>query len=84
MWLDQTFKHVFEITDPLNSSNGLTFYHHIAKKLQEPLFKPRALFEQFKIEMLATTDSALDNLENHKFIIDSKTCLVFSFTIIFF
>ena len=72
MWLDHTFKNVFEITDPLNSSNGLTFYHHIAKKLQEPLFKPRALFEQFKIEMLATTDSALDNLENHKFIIDSN------------
>ena len=72
MWLDQTFKHVFEITDPLNSSNSLTFYHHIAKKLQEPLFKPRALFEQFKIETLATTDSALDNLENHKFIIDSN------------
>ena len=72
MWLDYTFKHVFEISEPLNSSNSLTFYNHILAKLQEPSFKPRILFDRFNIETLATTDSAIDDLKNHKFIIDSN------------
>ncbi len=43
----------------------------IAKKLETPEFLPRALFEQFRIEVLATTDSPLDTLEFHQAIKDS-------------
>jgi glucuronate isomerase len=38
----------------------------IARKLATPEFRPRALFEKFNIEVIATTDSPLDTLEFHK------------------
>src|SRR5260370_41181305 len=36
------------------------------EKLKTPGFRPRALFERFRIEVLATTDSPLDSLSYHK------------------
>ena len=49
---------------------------HLAKrlrveKLSSPEFLPRALFERFNIEVLATTESPLDLLEHHRKIADS-------------
>ena len=38
----------------------------IAEKLASPEFRPRALFERFNIEVLATTDAASDPLEQHR------------------
>ena len=43
----------------------------IAKKLETPEFRPRALFESFNIEVLSTTDTAVDTLEYHKAIRES-------------
>ena len=37
-------------------------YDLIADKLQQEAFKPRALFERFNIEVIATTESPLDDL----------------------
>ena len=45
--------------------------HHCDRALQTPEFRPRALFEKFNIEVLATTDSPLDTLEYHKAIRES-------------
>jgi len=39
--------------------------------LQSPEFLPRTLFDQFNIEVLATTDGATDSLEHHKKIRES-------------
>jgi glucuronate isomerase len=41
-------------------------YDQISERLQQAAFLPRALFERFNIETLATTDSALDDLAHHK------------------
>src|SRR6185312_1520450 len=43
----------------------------ISEKLQTPGFLPRALYERFNLEVLATTDSPLDSLSEHKAIRDS-------------
>ncbi len=66
LWLDYTFENQFGLTGRLNKGNADEYYEIIAKKLETPAFRPRALFEQFKIEVLSTTDSPLDTLEHHK------------------
>ena len=55
-WLDYQFDEVF----------GARTYDEIAEKLASPEFRPRALFERFNIEVLATTDAATDTLEHHR------------------
>jgi glucuronate isomerase len=65
LWLDYVFQYLFGITERLSPENADATYDLIAKKLQSPEFLPRALFEQFRIEVLATTDSPLDSLAAH-------------------
>ena len=50
---------------PLTPQNADKTYDRIAEKLQKPEFRPRALFERFNIEALATTESPLDDLLHH-------------------
>jgi len=66
LWLDYTFQNQFGLAERLSPGNADAYYDIIAKKLETPEFRPRALFEQFKIEVLSTTDSPLDTLEYHK------------------
>lgn len=66
LWLDYAFEYQFGISERLSSENADQVYDVIAAKLQSPEFRPRALFERFKIEVLATTDSPLDTLEFHQ------------------
>jgi glucuronate isomerase len=71
LWLDYTLENQFGLTGRLGSGNADEYYDVIAKKLETPEFRPRALFENFNIEVLATTDTALDTLEYHKAIRES-------------
>ena len=64
-WLEHTFCHVFGVKKRLNAGTALLVYDEIAEKLASPEFRPRALFESFNIETLATTDSASDALASH-------------------
>lgn len=66
MWLNHSFKHVFGLDARLGADTADMFYDHIDAKLAEPEFRPRALFERFNIEVLATTESALDDLRWHR------------------
>ncbi|MGP8259746.1 MAG: glucuronate isomerase [Acidobacteriaceae bacterium] len=66
LWLDYAFENVFGLTERLSAANADEFYEAIEKKLQTPEFLPRALFERFNIEVLATTDAAVDLLEYHR------------------
>lgn len=65
IWLDYAFSELFGIEERLSPSNADRLYDVIDEKLRQPAFRPRALFEKFKIEVLATTDSPLDTLEHH-------------------
>jgi len=71
MWLNHSFEHVFGLDVPLSADTADFYYDHIDAKLDEPEFRPRALFERFKIELLSTTESALDDLQWHRAIRDS-------------
>lgn len=65
MWFDWVLANVFELEVPLTPKNADHAYEVIASKLQQPDFRPRALFERFNIEALATTESPLDDLRHH-------------------
>nr|WP_321460631.1 glucuronate isomerase [uncultured Cohaesibacter sp.] len=71
MWLGHAFEDVFGWTEWLNEDNADRAYDHIAECLEKPEFLPRALFERFNIEALATTESPLDDLKWHRMIRDS-------------
>lgn len=65
LWLDYAFQELFGMTERLSPKTADLYYDTIEAKLATPEFLPRALFERFKIEVLATTDSPLDTLAEH-------------------
>ena len=65
LWLDQVFEELFGFTERLSASTADLYFDVISEKLRTPEFLPRALFERFDIEVLATTDSPLDSLADH-------------------
>jgi glucuronate isomerase len=71
LWLDYSFENQFGLSRRLSPDNADEYYEIISKKLQTPEFRPRALYEQFNIEVLSTTDTPLDALEYHKAIKES-------------
>ena len=70
-WLDYVFYFVFGIEEKLCPENADEYYDRIDAALRADEFRPRALFERFNIEVLATTESPLDTLEHHRIIRDS-------------
>ncbi|GGG74463.1 glucuronate isomerase [Edaphobacter dinghuensis] len=71
LWLDYAFEKQFGLKDRLSPDNADAYYDIIDKALQTPAFRPRALYKQFNIEVLSTTDTPLDTLEFHKAIKES-------------
>ncbi|NYF90045.1 glucuronate isomerase [Tunturiibacter empetritectus] len=71
LWLDYSLENQFGLTKRLSPENADEYYEIISQKLQTPQFRPRALYEQFNIEVLSTTDTPLDSLEYHKAIRES-------------
>ncbi|MCT9627182.1 glucuronate isomerase [Pseudarthrobacter equi] len=65
-WLRTQFSSVFGLEGELSAETADASYDAISAKLQEPGFRPRELFKDFNIEVLATTDDPLDTLEGHK------------------
>ena len=64
-WLGYELYQVFGVRTKLSGDTAQKIYDEIAEKLASPEFRPRALFERFKVEVLATTDAATDPLEHH-------------------
>jgi len=71
IWLRDELADVFGIQLKLNSRNADVIYDAIEERLSRAEYRPRALFERFNIEALATTDAATDTLEHHQAIRDS-------------
>ncbi len=70
-WLDYSFHFVFGVEEKLTSSSARAIHDQIAACLQQPEFRPRALFERFNVEVLTTTDAATDPLQQHMAIRES-------------
>ena len=71
LWLDHVFAEVFALDQQLDADTADRYFDAINKALARDDFLPRSLFERFNIEVLATTESPLDDLEYHKAIRDS-------------
>jgi len=65
LWLDHTLSEVLHIAAPLRVDTADDVYDEMCARLAQEEYRPRALFERFGIEFLATTDGALDPLESH-------------------
>lgn len=64
-WLTHELETLFGVTEELSEENADRIYDRIAAALAEPGFRPRALFDRFRISVLATTDDPLDDLAAH-------------------
>lgn len=71
LWLDWVFVEVFGIDVRLSVHTADLYFDTIDAALKRPEFRPRALFEHFNIEVLATTEGAVDPLAHHTAIRDS-------------
>jgi glucuronate isomerase len=72
MWLDFAFQDLFGLGQRLSEENADLYFDTISEKLLLPEFLPRALYERFNLEVLATTDSPLDSLAEHRAIRESN------------
>ena len=71
MWLDHAFADLFGLDVRLSAETADFYYDTIADCLARDDYRPRALFERFNIEVIATTESPLDPLTHHQTIRDS-------------
>ncbi|HEY5713260.1 MAG TPA: glucuronate isomerase [Allosphingosinicella sp.] len=65
LWLDHVFAEVFGIDVALETATADLYFDRIAEALATPAFRPRALFDRFGIELLATTEGAHEDLHHH-------------------
>jgi glucuronate isomerase len=70
-WLEEELAGVLGIETPLTPASADEIFDRVAAQLRRPEFRPRALFERFGIEFLATTDDPLDDLAAHARLRDS-------------
>jgi len=65
-WLDHTFLEVFGLDRAFGPDTADHYFDTINDKLKTPAFRPRALFERFNIEVIATTEHSIDLLQHHE------------------
>ena len=65
MWLDWVFAEAFGLEVQLSAETSDQYFDSITAALATDAFRPRALFERFNIEVIATTENPLDTLEHH-------------------
>jgi glucuronate isomerase len=72
-WFESEFSEVFGLTEHPSAANADDLYDQLAETLARPEFRPRALFERFRIAVLATTDDPADDLSAHLALRDDPT-----------
>ena len=65
-WLDYELHELFGVRERLSGETAARIYDAIGEQLTSAEFRPRALFERFNIEVLATTDAETDTLDHHR------------------
>jgi glucuronate isomerase len=64
-WLESELAEIFDVAIRPSAATADAIYDHLAERLTVPGYRPRALFERFRISMLATTDDPCDDLAAH-------------------
>jgi glucuronate isomerase len=65
LWLDQVAAELFGLDVLLEAATADLYFDTITEALTTPAFRPRALFDRFHIELLATTEGAHEDLVHH-------------------
>ena len=65
MWLDHVFAEIFGLHVALETATADLYYDRIDEALASDAFRPRALFDRFNIELLATTEGPHEDLVHH-------------------
>ncbi|ADL00994.1 glucuronate isomerase [Brevundimonas subvibrioides] len=65
MWHDWVYAEAFGLDVRLSAGTADHYYDVIDAALKTEAFRPRALFERYNIELIATTESPLDPLHHH-------------------
>ncbi|WP_404863306.1 glucuronate isomerase [Georhizobium sp. MAB10] len=71
LWIEHALENVFGFSERLQSETADAAYERIQAVLQEDRFRPHGLYDRFNIEVIATTDGALDDLQWHRQIRES-------------
>jgi glucuronate isomerase len=66
IWMDHVFYDIFGLTEAFTPGTADRFYDHITAQLQTDAYRPRNLLDRFNIEVIATTEGAVDNLPHHR------------------
>ncbi len=64
-WLESELSEIFDVAVRPSAQTAEAVYDQIAERLTKDAYRPRALFERFGIEVLATTDDPCDDLSPH-------------------
>lgn len=71
LWMNFVFTKVFGIDVALSADTADHYYDTIDEALKTEAFRPRALFERFNIELIATTEGPTDTLDHHHKVLES-------------
>ena len=72
-WLESELAEIFDVTLRPSAATADTIYDHLAERLTQDAYRPRALFERFRISVLATTDDPCDDLSAHTALVADPT-----------
>jgi glucuronate isomerase len=64
-WLEHELVEIFGVSLRPSPQTADSIYDQVAERLRQPAFRPRALYEQFRLSVLATTDDPSDDLSAH-------------------
>jgi glucuronate isomerase len=64
-WLEAELAGIFDVSVRPSAQTADAIYDQIADRLTKDDYRPRALYERFRIQVLATTDDPADDLSAH-------------------
>jgi len=64
-WLEHELADLFGVTVQPSGATADAIYDTVAAVLADPAFRPRALLDRFRIELISTTDPATSDLAAH-------------------
>lgn len=72
-WIEAELHDVLGVTVQPSAETADELFDELTERLRRPEFRPRALYEAFGIEVLATTDDPADDLAHHRALADDPS-----------
>jgi len=72
-WLESELAEIFGVAVRPSAGTADAIYDHLAERLTQDAYRPRALFTRFNISVLATTDDPCDDLSAHSALVADPT-----------